>query len=88
MQKPYKKTEKWWLGLTILFYALYNIPGYPAYGDSNAAIWHGILTIVPLWVIVYGGMAMLNKQRKLRRIPEQSKQVAGSNHDPMAKGGI
>ncbi|WP_371372845.1 hypothetical protein [Sporomusa aerivorans] len=85
MEKPYKKTEKWWLGLTILFYALYNLPGVPVYGDSNAALWHGLLTIVPLWVVVYGGMAVLSKQRHLRRVPAQSEEPAVSKQDNHCK---
>ena len=67
MKAPaYKKTEKWWFGLVVLFYALYNIPGLPAYGDSNATILHGALTIIPLWIISYGGMVLLNRQRQLK----------------------
>ena len=87
MQKPYKTTEKWWLGLTILFYGLYNFPGYPEFGNSSATIWHGVLTIVPLWIVVYGGMARLNKQRKLR-VPGQAQQVADASAKPTVKEGI
>lgn len=67
-KKPdsYKKTEKWWLFLIVLFYALYNLPGVPAYGNANGALLHGALTILPLWVISYGGMVILNQQRKLK----------------------
>lgn len=61
----YRITEKWWLALIVLFYALYNIPYFPEYGDSTAALWHGALTLVPLWIIVYGGLFKLNRQRKL-----------------------
>lgn len=87
MEKPYKKTEKWWLGLTVLFYALYNFPGFPAYGDSNTAIWHGLLTVLPLWIVVYGGMIKLNSQRKLRKSPEQAHAGPPADH-PVQKGGI
>ena len=62
----YKKTEKWWLGLVILFYALYNLPGFPAYGDSDAALWHGALTLIPLWIISYAGMIRLSRQRRIK----------------------
>ncbi|UWG97875.1 hypothetical protein LPY66_03440 [Dehalobacter sp. DCM] len=62
----YKKTEKWWLILVVLFYVLYNIPGVPQYGDARGAIIHGALTIIPIWVIVYVGMYILNRQRKLK----------------------
>lgn len=69
MQKKYKTTEKWWLGLIILFYALYNVPGVPAYGDSTGALWHGALTILPLWITSYGGMILLTRQRRLKKKP-------------------
>ncbi len=88
MQKPYKKTEKWWLGLTVLFYALYNLPGIPAYGDANTALWHGLLTIVPLWIVVYGGMAILSKQRRLKSTPAQAAQVRVNNPDSSSREGI
>lgn len=88
MAKPYKKTEKWWLGLTILFYTLYNLPGVPGYGDANAALWHGALTIIPLWIVVYGGLVMLNKQRRLKKNPGQSQQNNVYTTDPISKGGI
>lgn len=65
-QPAYKKTEKWWLGLIVLFYVLYNLPGVPQYGDARGAILHGALTIIPLWIIVYGGMIILHRQRKLK----------------------
>ena len=62
----YKKTEKWWLGLTVLFYALYNLPGVPSYGDARGALIHGALTVIPLWVLAYVGMVTVNKQRVLK----------------------
>ena len=31
------KIEKWWLILGLGVYALYNIPGVPAYGDARGA---------------------------------------------------
>jgi hypothetical protein len=64
-EPAYKKTEKWWLGLVVLFFILYNLPGVPHYGDPHATILCGALTIVPLWIIVYVGMIILNRQRKL-----------------------
>lgn len=76
--KSYKKTEKWWLGLVVLFYVLYNCPGFPAYGDAVAAIWHGALTLIPLWIISYVGMIKLNKQRRLRNSPiDQGQNISG-----------
>lgn len=73
MQKQqYKKTEKWWLGLVVLFYALYNLPGFPKYGESVTALWHGALTIIPLWVVIYVGMFKLNRQVKLKDVTNNS----------------
>lgn len=86
--RPYKRTEKWWLGLTVLFYALYNLPGVPAYGDANAALWHGFLTIVPLWVVVYVGMITINRQRKLRKMPDQREEADSAIDSPASKGVI
>lgn len=83
-KKPYKKTEKIWLGLVILFYVLYNLPGVPAYGDSKGAIIHGLLTIVPLWIVVYWGLFKLNNQRKLRDVHDP---VLTEKDDVSGKGG-
>lgn len=63
--KPYQKTEKWWLIVVVLFYVLYNFPGVPGYGNANAAIWHGMLTLIPLWISIYVGLFLVTKQRKL-----------------------
>ncbi|QDR82514.1 hypothetical protein [Sporomusa termitida] len=88
MKKRYKKTEKWWLGLTVLFFTLYNIPGLPAYGNANAALWHGALTIIPLWIVVYGGMAVLSRQRRLRQITPQPDGAIVSNTDSSSREGM
>lgn len=61
----YKRAEKWWLGLVVLFYLLYNLPGVPPFGDAVGALWHGALTIIPLWIVIYVGLFRLNSQRKL-----------------------
>lgn len=66
-QQAYKKIEKWWLGLIVLFFVLYNLPGVPAYHDQKAMLIHGALTIIPLWLVAYGGMIILHKQRRLRQ---------------------
>lgn len=81
--QSYKKTEKWWLGLVILFYALYNCPGVPPYGDAVTAIWHGALTLIPLWVISYVGMIKLNGQRKLCNNPIAQEKNAGGKQEGM-----
>lgn len=63
-KKPYQVTEKWWLILVVLFYVLYNFPGFPAYGNAKTAIWHGILTLIPLWAAIYWGLFRVFGQRK------------------------
>ncbi len=65
-KQSYKKTEKWWLILTVLFYVLYNFPGFPKYGDAKTAIWHAVFTIIPLWIVIYWGLIKVHKQRPLR----------------------
>ncbi|MCI9121129.1 MAG: hypothetical protein HFG00_06340 [Oscillibacter sp.] len=60
------KTEKIWLALTVLFYVLYNLPGVPPYGQAVPTIVHGLLTVLPLWVIVYIGLARVYKIYTLR----------------------
>lgn len=72
--ESYKKTEKWWLALVVLFYVLYNLPGVPPYGNAHAAILHGVLTIIPLWIIIYAGMFILHKQRRLKNSPNNNLQ--------------
>ena len=39
------KIEKWWLILGLGVYALYNIPGVPAYGDARGAVIWNILGV-------------------------------------------
>jgi amino acid permease len=74
-KKPdYKKTEKWWLGLIVLFYVLYNLPGVPKYGDPHAAILHGVLTVLPIWIVCYAGLIILNKQRRLKEVDAETLQ--------------
>lgn len=70
-KSAYKKTEKWWLALVVLFYLLYNLPGVPRFGDSAATLWHGALTLIPLWVVIYAGYFKLNRQRKLKAAAEE-----------------
>ncbi len=68
-KRSYKRTEKIWLALVIIFYVLYNLPGIPPYGKPDATLWHALLTIVPLWAIIYFGLITLIKQRRLK--PEE-----------------
>jgi len=59
-----KCSEYWWLGLVVLFYILYNLPGVPKYGDVGGALRHALLTLVPLWVIIYFGLIRFLYSRK------------------------
>ena len=77
----YKRTEKWWLGLVVLFYLLYNLPGVPPFGDAVGALWHGALTLIPLWIVIYVGLFRLNSQRKLKAAAEKSPQVDPSDKE-------
>ena len=63
-----RKAEKLWLGLVVLFYLLYNLPGVPPYKDAGAAMWHGALTLIPLWAIIYYGMFRLFSRKKIRNL--------------------
>ncbi len=60
------KAEKIWLIAVIVFYALYNFPFYPAYGNSEGLISHGLLTLIPLWICVFAGVYFVNKSQPLR----------------------
>ncbi|MDP4128373.1 MAG: hypothetical protein Q8912_15760, partial [Bacillota bacterium] len=87
-QEAYKRTEKWWLGLVILFYVLYNLPGVPNYHDARGALIHGALTIIPLWIITYVGMSVVHKQRKLKHTMEVVETVSGDNTDKNKEGAV
>lgn len=60
------KAEKIWLFLTVLFYGLYNFPGLPAYGNSKAMGIHAALTLIPIWIVSYGGMHKIYQIYKLK----------------------
>ena len=64
--KKRKKAEKAWLISVIVWFVLYNLPFVPAYGNAKAAILHGIITLVPLWLSVYIGIFKICKILKLR----------------------
>lgn len=64
------KVEKIWLITTIVLFLLYNIPGVPMYGNDNGLLVHGILTVIPLWIVSYVGMTKIYKIYKLREIKE------------------
>lgn len=61
------KTEIIWLALTVLFYVLYNIPGIPAYNDARGLLIHAALTVVPLWICVYVGLAKVLRKYRLKK---------------------
>lgn len=61
-----RKVEIAWLISVILFFVLYNLPFVPPYGKPVAAIVHGILTIVPLWLSVYIGFFKICKLFKIK----------------------
>lgn len=61
------KTEKIWLGLTVLFFSLYNLPGVPAYGDARGLLVHALLTVLPLWICVYAGLFKVLRRYKLKK---------------------
>ncbi len=61
------KTEKIWLALTVLFFALYNLPGVPGYNDAKGLIIHGLLTVVPLWICVYAGLFKVLRKYRLKK---------------------
>lgn len=60
------KAEKIWLFLVVLFFILYNLPGVPSMGDEKGMFIHALLTVVPLWIITYAGMAKVYKVYKLK----------------------
>lgn len=60
------KSERIWLALSVLFYALYNIPGVPAYENPRGMLIHGVLTVLPLWIVTYVGMKKVYSVYKLK----------------------
>ena len=65
------KIEKWWLIIGIILYAIYNIPGVPAYGDARGAIIWNILAFLLMWTANYWFNARVNKIYKPRKTTEQ-----------------
>ena len=60
------KTEKIWIIVVAAFFILYNIPGVPPYGEPIPTFIHALLTVLPLWISVYIGLAKVYKIYKLR----------------------
>ena len=61
------KNEKRWLTLTLLFFALYNLPGIPGYHDARGLILHAVLTVLPLWICVYTGLFRVFRRYRLKK---------------------
>ena len=66
------KTEKIWLGVVVLFYILYNLPLFPAYGETVPALLHDALTLIPLWCSIYIGLFRVFREQPLKEQPEKS----------------
>ncbi|MCU6763748.1 Uncharacterised protein [uncultured Roseburia sp.] len=62
-----KRAEKIWLISVIIFFFLYNLPFFPAYYHPKATIIHMILTIIPLWTVVYFGLFKMCRIFKLKK---------------------
>ena len=60
------KTEKIWLIAVIVFYFLYNLPFFPKYNEAVPTLVHAALTVIPLWVIIYIGMARVYRIYRLK----------------------
>ena len=71
------KVEKVWFILVVLFYVLYNLPGVPPYYEAVPTMIHTLLTVVPLWIIVYIGLARVYKTYKLKDDEENKEEQEG-----------
>jgi len=71
------KVEKVWFILVVLFYVLYNLPGVPPYYEAVPTMIHALLTVVPLWIIVYVGLARVYKTYKLKDDEENKEEQEG-----------
>ncbi|MBS7225967.1 MAG: hypothetical protein KH050_11640 [Clostridiaceae bacterium] len=60
------KTEKHWLFAVVLFFALYNLPFVPGYGDARGALIHAALTLIPLWICIYVGLRRVFRIYRIR----------------------
>lgn len=67
------KTEKIWIALTVIFYIIYNIPGFPKYGDQVGAMLHGVILLVAMWLTVFIGAKMVYKLYPLKEQKEDNK---------------
>lgn len=60
------KNEIRWLVAVVGLYILYNLPYIPRYGSTMGAMIHGLLTLVPLWAVVYLGMFRMFREHPLK----------------------
>lgn len=65
------KFEKIWLAIVVILFVLYNIPGFPAYGDITGCLLSGLILVGGIWVVIYVGMSKLYKIQQLREDAEE-----------------
>lgn len=65
------KCEKIWLAIIVILFVLYNIPGFPAYGDVTACLVSGLILVGGIWVAIYIGMAKTYKVQSLNEDAEK-----------------
>lgn len=65
------KIEKWWLIVGIALYAIYNIPGIPAYGDLKGAVIWNVASVILIWAANYGFNAKVSKVYRPRKTTEE-----------------
>ena len=65
------KFEKIWLAIIVVLYVLYNIPGFPKYGDAMGCLISGLILVGGIWVAIYIGMAKLYKVQALNEDAEE-----------------
>ena len=46
------KNEKVWLIVVVILYLLYNLHGFPKYGEPVATVIHGAITVIAIWIAV------------------------------------
>lgn len=71
------KTEKIWLAVIVILFALYNIPGFPPYGSIKGCLLTGLVLVGGIWVFSYLGMIKVYKAQKLR---EEAEMEEHSSH--------
>ena len=59
------KNEKVWLIVVVILYLLYNLPGFPKYGQPVPTVIHGAITVIAIWIAVYIGLGKVYKEYPL-----------------------